>query len=129
MNAVLAVALGGAVGATARYFVYVMTGHYLGTAFPYATLIVNVLGSFILGALTSTMALVWSASNEARLFFAVGIMGSFTTFSTFSLDFVTLYERDRWDLCALYVVASVLLSIAAMFAGLYLVRRMLAPEF
>jgi CrcB protein len=126
MSGLLAVAAGGAVGATARYVVYVLAGHYLGAASPYATLIVNVAGSFVLGALTSTMALVWSASTEARLFFVVGILGSFTTFSTFSLDFVILYERGRWALCALYVAASVALSIAAIFAGLYVARRMLA---
>jgi CrcB protein len=123
----LAVAAGGVVGAVARYLVYLATGHLLGHGFPYATLIVNIVGSFAMGVLVETMALVWSTSNEMRLFLAVGILGSFTTFSTFSLDFVVLYERREWLLSALYAVLSVILSVGALFAGLYVMRRLLAP--
>jgi CrcB protein len=127
MNGMLAVAAGGVVGALARYGVYVATGHWLGHGFPYATLIVNLVGSFAMGVLIETMALVWNTSNEMRLFLAVGVLGSFTTFSTFSLDFVVLYERRDWWLSALYASASVILSIGALFAGLQLMRRLLAP--
>ena len=124
----LAVAAGGVIGAVARYLVYVAVGHLLGTGFPYATLIVNVVGSFAMGALIETMALVWSTSTAMRLFLATGILGSFTTFSTFSLDFALLFERRAWVACAIYTIASVVLSIAALFAGLYLMRRVLAPS-
>lgn len=123
-----AVAAGGVIGAVARYLVYVATGHLLGTGFPYGTLIVNVVGSFAMGVLVETLALVWSGPATIRLFAAVGILGSFTTFSTFSLDFVVLYERRAYGLCALYTIASVVLSIGALFAGLYLMRRLLAPS-
>lgn len=127
MKALLAVAGGGALGAVARYLTYVAAGHVLGAAFPYGTLIVNVAGSFAIGALTEIMALVWSPSTEIRLFLVVGFLGAFTTFSTFSLDFVVLYERGRLLLCALYVGVSVIASIGALFLGMWVLRRALAP--
>lgn len=123
----LAVALGGVIGAVARYLVYIAVAHLIGTGFPYATLIVNVVGSFTLGVLVETMVLTWSASNVARLILAFGILGSFTTFSAFSLDALVLYERRQEVLAALYVAASVVLSLAAAFAGLQLMRRLLSP--
>lgn len=126
MKSLLVVAGGGALGAVARYLVYIVAGHVLGTQFPYGTLIVNILGSFILGALTETMALVWSASNEMRLFLAVGFLGAFTTFSSFSLDFAVLYERGQLLLCTVYVGVSVVCSIGALFAGMFLFRRLLS---
>ena len=127
MKALLAVAAGGALGAVARYLVFVAAGHLLGAAFPYGTLIVNVAGSFAMGALAEIMALVWSASTQTRLFLVVGFLGAFTTFSTFSLDFVVLYERGRLLLCALYVGASVVCSVGALFMGMWLFRRLLGP--
>lgn len=127
MKALLAVAGGGALGAVARYLTFIAAGHVFGTAFPYGTLIVNVAGSFAIGALTEVMALVWSASTQTRLFLVVGFLGAFTTFSTFSLDFVVLYERGRLFLCALYVGASVIASIGALFLGMWILRRALAP--
>ncbi len=120
-----AVAAGGIVGAVARYLVYVAVGQLLGTDFPYATLIVNVVGSFAMGVLVETMALVWSTSTEMRLFLTTGMLGAFTTFSTFSLDFAVLYERRDFALCAFYTIASFLLSVGALFAGLHLMRRLL----
>jgi CrcB protein len=128
ISEVLAVAAGGVVGAVGRYLVYVAVGHLLGTGFPYATLIVNVVGSFAMGVLIETMALVWSASMAMRLFLTTGILGAFTTFSTFSLDFAVLYERKAFALCALYTVASFVLSVGALFAGLQVMRRLLAPN-
>jgi fluoride exporter len=125
MSELMAVAAGGVTGAVARYLVYVATGHLLGHDFPYATLIVNVVGSFAMGVLVETMALVWSTSTEMRLFLTTGILGAFTTFSTFSLDFAVLYERRAFTLCALYTIASFALSVGALFAGLHLVRRLL----
>ena len=127
MKALIAVAGGGALGAVARYLVFVAAGHILGAGFPYGTLIVNVVGSFAMGALTEVMALVWSASTQTRLFLVVGFLGAFTTFSTFSLDVAVLYERGRLFLCALYIGASVLCSIGALFLGMWVFRRLLAP--
>lgn len=125
MKLILAVAAGGAVGALARYGVYVAAGRILGAGFPWATLIVNVAGSFILGALIELMALKGSVSPEMRAFLVVGVMGAFTTFSSFSLDVVILAERGAWLGTALYVVASVALSIAAFVAGLRVLRGLL----
>ena len=93
MKMLLAIALGGAIGAVGRYGVGVWTGRALGHGFPWATIIVNVTGSLILGGLISYMALRMQASAEWRAFLAVGVMGAFTTFSAFSMDATTLVQR------------------------------------
>ena len=128
VKTLLAVGAGGALGAIARYLVFVSVGHLLGHGFPYGTLAVNIVGSLLMGVLIETMALAWSVSMEARLFMVVGFLGAFTTFSTFSLDFAVLYERGRLDLCALYLSLSVLLSIGGLFFGLFIARGLLAPK-
>jgi CrcB protein len=125
MTNLLAVALGGATGALARYGVSVATTHLLGASFPYGTLIVNVLGSLLLGVLIEGMALAWTIPGPARLFLVVGMFGAFTTFSTFSLDVMVMYERGRELIAAGYVVASVVLSVGGLFVGLHLMRRLL----
>ncbi|MFV2070677.1 MAG: fluoride efflux transporter CrcB, partial [Pirellulales bacterium] len=117
MKALLAVAAGGAVGAVARYLVFIAAARLLGTEFPFGTLTVNVVGSFFIGVLAESLALAWTVSTETRLFLVVGMLGAFTTFSTFSLDFAFLYERGQWLLSTVYVIASVVLSIGALFAG------------
>lgn len=127
MKQLLMVAAGGAVGAAARYLVYVLAGQFLGTGFPFGTLIVNIVGSFIMGMLVEGMALAWTIGEQMRLFLAVGVLGAFTTFSTFSLDVGLLYERGKIALIALYVSVSVIGSIGALFLGMYLIRRALAP--
>ena len=126
MPMVLWVALGGALGSAARYGVNVTCGRLCGTAFPWATLSVNVLGSFIMGLLVGAMALRFNASPEIRAFLTTGILGGFTTFSAFSLDFALLVERGEAGLAALYAAASLGLSLAAIFAGLWLARTVLA---
>lgn len=126
MKLLLIVASGGAMGAVARYLVYIATAHAIGAGFPFATVIVNVAGSFAMGVLVEVMALVWSASNEARLFLAVGFLGAFTTFSTFSLDFSVLYKRGDFLPAFTYVAVSVVFSIGALFAGLWVARRVVA---
>lgn len=122
----LAVAAGGALGAVGRYLVISTVGQIFGAGFPLGTIVVNVLGSFVLGALTEAMALAWSPSPELRAMIVVGVLGAFTTFSTFSMDVALLTERGALGQAALYVGLSVLLSIAAFFLGLALLRRVLA---
>ncbi|MDJ0972717.1 MAG: fluoride efflux transporter CrcB [Kiloniellales bacterium] len=122
----LAVAAGGAVGAVGRYLVISAVGHIFGTGFPLGTIVVNVVGSFVLGALIEALALVWSPSPELRAMVVVGVLGAFTTFSTFSMDVVLLYERGALGQAALYIGASVILSIGAFFLGLSLLRSALA---
>jgi CrcB protein len=101
-------------------------GILFGSAFPYSTLTVNVVGSFILGVIVETGALIWSPGEALRAFLVVGMLGAFTTFSTFSLDVAVLYERGAFASLAAYVILSVVISIAALFAGLALVRAIAA---
>ena len=126
MKIILAVAAGGAVGAVARYLVVTQVGLWFGTGFPLGTIVVNVVGSFVMGVLIETMALVWSTSQELRAFLAVGILGAFTTFSTFSMDVALLYERGALGQTAVYIAASVIFSILGLFAGLHVMRTLLA---
>ncbi|WP_092781648.1 fluoride efflux transporter CrcB [Rhodospira trueperi] len=121
----VAVAAGGAVGAIARYVVTSAVPRLLGHGFPWGTFVVNVLGSLLMGLLIDVMARRWSAPAEARVFLVTGCLGAFTTFSTFSLDVVTLYERGALSTMALYVVGSVLAGIMALFAGMWLGRALI----
>ncbi|MGI9404852.1 MAG: CrcB family protein, partial [Hyphomicrobiaceae bacterium] len=91
--------------------------------FPWGTLTVNVLGSFLMGILIGFLALRVSGGENLRVFLAVGVLGGFTTFSAFSLDVFYLMERKSHGLAFLYASASVFLSIAALFIGLYLARQ------
>ena len=89
MNFILAIAAGGAIGAIGRHYAGVIALKWLGAGFPFGTLFVNVTGSFVMGALIALMSLRWTVGDEVRAFLTVGLMGGFTTFSAFSLDFVT----------------------------------------
>lgn len=126
MKIILAIAAGGAFGAVARHFVNNQIAHWLGDGFPWGILVANVAGSFAMGVLAETMALAWSPSQELRAFMIVGVLGAFTTFSTFSLQVVLLYERGQMLLAAGYVAASVVLAVGGLFTGLALVRAFAA---
>ena len=126
MATVLWVAAGGALGSAARYLVNVGVGRLLGTEFPWHTLIVNVAGCFAMGALVELMALRLNVSTEVRAFLATGILGGFTTFSAFSLDFALLVERKAYGAAGFYAAGSVIVSLAAVFAGLAVVRAALS---
>lgn len=124
MPIVLWVAAGGAIGSVARHLVNVATHRIVGTEFPWATLSVNVVGSFAIGLLVELMALKLNVSNEVRAFLTTGILGGFTTFSAFSLDFALLVERKSYAFAGAYVAGSVVISLLAVFAGLSLVRAL-----
>ena len=124
MPTVLWAALGGAIGSAARYGVNVWSGRALGSGFPWHTLIVNILGCLAMGILVEILALRLNASNDVRAFLTTGILGGFTTFSAFSLDFALLVERKSYGLAGAYAAGSVVLSLSAVFAGLYLVRAL-----
>lgn len=118
------IAAGGAIGSVLRYLVMGVVGRAFVSSFPYGTLGVNVLGSAFMGVLVGLLARYLPANqNELRLFLAVGVLGGFTTFSAFSLDVVTLIEGQQMTQAAIYVLASVLLSVAALMLGLWLVRQ------
>jgi CrcB protein len=119
----LIVFLGGGLGAAMRHGINIGAARALGTAFPYGTMLINVSGSFIMGLVAGYFAFKGDASQHWRLFLATGILGGYTTFSAFSLDAAVLYERGEVGLAALYVLASVVLSIVGLFAGLALVRQ------
>ena len=119
----LEVALGGAVGASARYLTYAALSRAAGQGFPWATIVVNVAGSFLMGVLV-----VWLAEKGSmRLapFLMTGILGGFTTFSAFSLDAVVLWERGEPVQASVYVAGSVVLSVAALIVGMALTRGVL----
>lgn len=124
MNAtmIMYVALGGAVGAVGRYGVMSMAGAVAGIGFPYGTLSVNIIGSLILGIFIEISALAWSPSHEIRTLVVVGVLGSFTTFSMFSLDVINLVTRGETISALIYIGSSVLFSIGAIWLGIMLTR-------
>lgn len=124
MYALFLVILGGGIGSGLRHGVNLAAARWIGAEFPWGTLSVNVVGSFLIGALAAWFAFRGDSytTQSLRLFLTTGILGGFTTFSAFSLDFALLFERGDTMLAIVYVVASMLLSIAAIFAGLWLVR-------
>jgi len=123
---VAAVAAGGALGSAARYMLTILVQRLFGTAFPWWTLSVNVIGSFIMGVIVTTIALRWSVGQTGQAFLTVGILGGFTTFSAFSLDVATLVERNASAAAGGYILGSVLLSIIALFAGMAVTKAVLA---
>jgi CrcB protein len=118
----LIVFLGGGIGAALRHGVNLASARTLGTAFPYGTLLINITGSLIMGLAAAYFAFKGDASQHWRLFMTTGILGGYTTFSAFSLDAALLYERGEIGLAAVYVIASVAVSIVGLFAGLAVVR-------
>jgi fluoride exporter len=126
MSAFLLVFLGAGIGGALRHGVNLGCARLCGTAFPWGTLTVNIVGSFVMGALAGWLAFKaqhgWS--QPLRLFLTTGVLGGFTTFSAFSLDAVLLWERGQGGLAAVYVAVSVVASIAGLAAGLALVRAL-----
>lgn len=117
------IAAGGAVGALGRYAV-LSSGAAMAGGFPYGTLAVNVIGALLMGLLIEGIALGADIPVGLRLGLVVGVLGAFTTFSAFSLDTYLLYKDGRLVAAALYVGASTLLSIGAIFVGVALARAM-----
>jgi CrcB protein len=122
MQASLVVILGAGLGGVLRHGVNLFGAWLLGTGFPAATLAVNVSGSLIMGLLAGSFALKGDPGEMWRLFLTTGVLGGYTTFSTFSLDAVLLWQRGTYGLAILYVFASVTASIGALFCGLWVVR-------
>lgn len=122
----LFVGLGGAMGAVGRFVVMSAVGHFTHASFPWGTLTVNVLGAFILGAVIEVSALAWSPSAEVRAMVVVGGLGAFTTFSTFSMDLYYLLDRGHLLPALLYAVGSVVVCLAAFWAGMSMLRMVLS---
>lgn len=126
MQGFLIVFIGAGLGGSLRYAVNLVGPRWFGLEFPWGTLIINVLGSTVMGVIAAWFATRASApwSGDGRLFAMTGILGGFTTFSAFSLDAVTLWERGSPAAAAAYVTASVAVSIAGLLGGLAIVRAL-----
>lgn len=126
MNGFLYVALGGAIGASGRYGLGLWVDQNTSGNVPFATLSVNILGSFLMGLLVAWLAVKSGGTEGLRLLLGVGLLGGFTTFSSFSLDAVTLLRDKGLSPFLLYVGTSVALSILAIAAGVWLMRRFIS---
>lgn len=126
MKMLLAVAIGGAVGAVARYKTIGWVAQAAGPGFPWGTAAVNVVGCFLMGVLAEVGAQRQVLTPELRALLAVGVLGGFTTFSSFALDVATLWNRGDLLPAGAYIAASTALSILALFVGLWSVRQVLA---
>ncbi|WP_064685474.1 fluoride efflux transporter CrcB [Rhizobium bangladeshense] len=120
----LLVAVGGAIGSVLRYYVGKWALRLMGPAFPWGTLAVNVVGCFVIGVFAELLARRFNASMELRLLLITGFLGGFTTFSAFSLDAISLFEGGNTVAGGVYIAASVGLSMAAVFAGLAIMRAL-----
>jgi len=125
LTSLFSVALGGALGASARYLVNVGVMRAIGPGYPYGTIIANVIGSFIMGVIVVVLAR--KGGQHLAPFLMTGLLGGFTTFSAFSLDTITLWERGNYNEAWLYVGMSVGLSLAAIALGMFAARAVLAP--
>ncbi|WP_339763318.1 fluoride efflux transporter CrcB [uncultured Hoeflea sp.] len=124
MNSLVLIFIGGGLGAVSRHLSGMAVMRASGPGFPWGTMVVNIIGSFVMGCLIAWLARRSSGDADLRLLLATGFLGGFTTFSAFSLDAVTLYERGALTAAAAYVIASVTVSILALFGGLWLARQL-----
>lgn len=120
----LLVFIGSGIGGALRHGVNLAALRLFGSGFPMGTLFVNIAGSLIMGLLAEYWALKSGLPQPLRLFLTTGILGGFTTFSTFSLDTALLWERGEPGTAAGYTIASVVLSVGGLFAGLWLIRAL-----
>lgn len=123
MNGLFPVMVGGAIGAGARHLVGQIMLARLGPSFPWWTLSINIAGSLLMGLLIGWLARS-GGSDTTRLFLGVGILGGFTTFSSFSLEFWTLFERGQVTQAAAYVLTSVIVGIAVCGLGMLAMRQL-----
>ncbi|MCH2631035.1 MAG: fluoride efflux transporter CrcB [Nisaea sp.] len=125
MKIILMVAIGGAIGAVARQQSNQLIMRIFGGEFPIGTIFVNILGSFIMGLLFELFASKITLSDEWRSLIFTGVLASFTTFSSFALDVALLSERNEYYYALCYIGMSVVLSIGALFVGLWVMRGLL----
>lgn len=125
MGMLFSVGVGGGLGALARYYIagWIQPP---GAQFNWGIFIVNITGGLLMGLIVEASALKLNLAPELRSFLTVGILGGYTTFSTFSLDSALLLQKGQYAVAAAYMVGSVVLSIAALFAGLWIARLIYA---
>ncbi len=124
MTHLLLASLGGAIGAGMRFLVGTAALRLMGPGFPYGTFFVNVAGSLAMGLLIGFFVRRTGTTPEIKIFLTTGLLGGFTTFSAFSLDAINLWERGQTVLAAGYVMGSVVISLAALIAGLMITRSL-----
>ena len=124
MPALFFVMLGGAFGSAARFLTGKLTLAWFGPDYPWGTLAVNLIGGFLMGVLAGTLAKIGQGGEQWRLLIGVGLLGGYTTFSAFTLDLMNMVERGDYGMGLGYILASVLGSALALFAGLSILRAM-----
>lgn len=122
MTTVFSIAIGGAIGALLRHGVNIGSTAIFGAAFPVGTITVNIVGSFVMGVIAGILTTFWTPPEAIRALLTIGLLGSFTTFSTFSLDAISLFERGDTVQSVLYILASVCGAILALILGLTITR-------
>jgi CrcB protein len=119
MNVFLAIGLGGGFGALLRHYLNGAVTAWLGTGFPYGIMVINILGSLLMGLMIGLFAHVGEIPPHWKVFLTTGVLGGFTTFSTFSLDSALLLERGDYGMAAFYIVGSVIISLAALMLAMW----------
>ena len=122
MHIILSIACGGAIGAVSRYILSSVVQNMTSNSFPYGMLLCNILGSMILGILYDSLSKGSFFSENIKLFIQVGILGSFTTFSAFSLESFLMFEKGDYSSAIIFILLSVILSIAGLVSGIYFFR-------
>ncbi len=125
MSIYIAIAVGGSLGAVSRYWVSTTTYQWLGQDFPYGTLMVNLLGSLVMGFLSVLLVHRFNVSEEIRIGLLAGFLGSFTTFSTFAMDTLQLAGNDAIMKAFVYILLSAMLCILGAWAGLVTAKQLI----
>ena len=125
MKVIFFIAIGGMFGALSRYYLGQQVLKYFGYYFPLQTIIINVVGSFLIGLIFEISKTKLSLNEDLRLLITVGFLGSFTTFSAFTLDFFLLIEKEEIFIALIYIIASVIIAIFAMLFAIWLVRSLI----
>lgn len=123
MKTIFFISIGAALGAILRHFMIMAISRTWMHSFPLATLVINIVGSFILGVLVELFALKLSVSQDLKAMLTVGFLSSFTTLSTVALEFALLSSRGQLGIAFLYITLTMLLSVGAVFLGFYLIRN------
>ena len=126
MKILIAVSIGGAIGAIARFQLSQLFAKSFSGDFIHNIVVVNILGCFLMGVCYEFMNLKMNIGAEWRAFFLVGVLGAFTTFSSFALDVFILVERGNFLNASVYILSSVVLSILGLFVGIYIMRTIIA---
>lgn len=122
MLKVIIVGFGGFFGSIFRYLIYLLSNNLIGYSFPFGTILVNVLGCFLIGLIYQIFCDTISLSDNLKLFMTIGFLGGFTTFSAFSLDVFLLYQSNSKLVAIIYIFITLVLSLLAMLGGMWIFK-------